>query len=79
MRVKIGSPVVRTDGRSAYGHVITKFSGMGRFTKLCGSAHARGAPLLPEQQKKREKMSYFAVGMETGKLIIGYRAQQITS
>ena len=24
-------------------------------------------------------MSYFAVGMETGKLIIGYRAQQITS
>ena len=39
---------------------------------------ARGAPLLPEQQKKREKMSYFAVGMETGKLIIGYRAQQIT-
>ena len=31
-----------------YGHVITKFSGMGRFTKLWGSAHtrARGAPLL---------------------------------
>ena len=32
------------------GHVITKFSGMGRFTKLWGSAHARakrarGAPL----------------------------------
>ena len=27
-----------------YGHVITKFSGMGRFTKLWGSA--RGAPLL---------------------------------
>ena len=39
---------------------------------------ARGDPLLPEQQKKRKKMSYFAVGMETGKLIIGYRAQQIT-
>ena len=42
-----------TDGRAAsgrvavYGHVITKFSGMGRFTKLWGSAHARarGAPL----------------------------------
>ena len=34
-----------------YGHVITKFSGMGRFTKLWGSAHTRakrvrGAPLL---------------------------------
>ena len=26
----IGMPVVRTDGRSVYGHVITKFSGMGR-------------------------------------------------
>ena len=32
----IGMPVVRTDGRtgalSVYGHVITKFSRMGRFT-----------------------------------------------
>ena len=28
MRVNIGFPVVRTDGR-AYGHVITKFSRMG--------------------------------------------------
>ena len=26
----IGMPVVRTDGRSVYGHVITKFSRMGR-------------------------------------------------
>ena len=55
VRVSIGC---RTDGRSAvggrwsvYGHVSTKFSGMGRFTKLWGSAHARasrlrGAPLL---------------------------------
>ena len=50
VRVNIGSPVVRTDGRSAvggrrsvYGHVITKFSGMGRFTKLWGSAHARAS------------------------------------
>ena len=33
VRVNIGFPVVRTDGRrSVYGHVITKFSGMGRFT-----------------------------------------------
>ena len=29
-------------------------------------------------KKLSQKMSYFAVGMETGKLIIGYRAQQIT-
>ena len=31
------------------------------------------------EKKLSQKMSYFAVGMETGKLIIGYRAQQITS
>ena len=30
-------PAVRTDGRSVYGHVITKFSGMGRL-------HRYGAP-----------------------------------
>ena len=30
MRVNIGMPVVQTDGRSV-GHVISKFSGMGRF------------------------------------------------
>ena len=34
--VNIGFPGVRTEGRSGgrsvYGHVITKFSGMGRFT-----------------------------------------------
>ena len=30
MRINIGMPVVRTDARSV-GHVITKFSGMGRF------------------------------------------------
>ena len=29
VRVNIGTPVVRTDGR-AYGHMITKFSRMGR-------------------------------------------------
>ena len=55
MKVNIGFPVVRSDGRAAggravYGHVITKFSGMGRFTQLWGSAHAcvlraRRAPL----------------------------------
>ena len=36
VKVNIGFPMVRTDGlsggRSVYGHVMTKFSGMGRFT-----------------------------------------------
>ena len=44
VRVHIGFPVVRTDGRSvtrSVGHVITKFSGMGRFIYPWCSA---GAP-----------------------------------
>lgn len=54
--MNIGLPVVRTDGRAVLGHVITKFSGMGRFTQLWGSAlelRARGAPLLVVKIKKR--------------------------
>ena len=44
-------PVVRTDGqraggRAVYGHVITKFSGMGRFTYPLCSAGALRAPEL---------------------------------
>ena len=39
----IGMPVVRTDGRSVYGHVVTKFSGMDRFTYSWCSAGARFA------------------------------------
>ena len=47
------------DGRAVYGHVITKFSGMGRFTKLCGSAHARasrarGSPLIIHKENTKE-------------------------
>ena len=45
-RVNIGCPVVRTDGRAVYGHVITKFSGMGRFTYPWCSAGALRAPEL---------------------------------
>ena len=39
----IGIPVVQTDGRrrSVHGHVITKLSGMGRFTYPWCSAGAR--------------------------------------
>ena len=37
----IGMPAVRTDSRSVYGHVIAKFSRMGRFTLLWSSASAR--------------------------------------
>ena len=52
MRVNIGFPVVRTDGR-AYGHVITKFSRMGRLPHFLSygarstrALRAGGAPLL---------------------------------
>ena len=30
-RLNIGCPVVQMDGRAVYGHLITKFSGMGDF------------------------------------------------
>ena len=33
----------RSGGRSVYGHMITKFSGMGTFSQLWGSAHTRFA------------------------------------
>ena len=46
VRLNIGFPVVRTDGRAVYGHVITKFSGMGRFTYPWCSAGALRAPEL---------------------------------
>ena len=49
-RVNIGCPVVRTDGRAVYGHVITKFSGMGRFTYPWCSAGALRAPELRYQK-----------------------------
>ena len=52
MRVNIGMPVVRMDGRSV-GHMITKFSGMGRFISHGAplARFARGAPLLSFRQK----------------------------
>ena len=37
----IGMPVVRTDGRAVYGHVITKFSRMGSLPHF----FTHGAPL----------------------------------
>ena len=56
VRVNIAMPVVRTDGqradgraaggRAVYGHVITKFSAMGRFTYPWCSAGALRAPEL---------------------------------
>ena len=45
VRLNIGFPVVRTDGRAVYCQVITKFSGMGRFIYPWCSA---GAPPAPE-------------------------------
>ena len=46
VRLNIGCLVVRTDGRAVYGHVITKFSGMGRLTYAWCSAGALRAPEL---------------------------------
>ena len=46
MRINIGMPVVRTDGRSV-GHVITKFSGMGRFIDPWCSANKTSAVHSP--------------------------------
>ena len=60
MGLNIGFPVVRTNGqwaggrtgsgraggRAVYDHVITKFSGMGRFTYPWSSAGALRAPEL---------------------------------
>ena len=48
--LNIGFPVVRTDGLAVYDHVITKFSGMGRFTYPLCSAGALHAPKLRYEQ-----------------------------
>ena len=47
----IGMPVVRTDGSLVYGHVITKFSGMGRFTYPGCSAGARESSAIDDLPK----------------------------
>ena len=36
VRLNIGMPVVPTDGRSVYDHVIAEFSRMDRFSELWG-------------------------------------------
>ena len=46
MRLNIGCPVVRTDGRAVYDHAITKLSQMGRFTYPWCSAGALRARKL---------------------------------
>ena len=46
MRVNIGMPVVWTGGQAVYGHMITKFSGMGRFTYPWCSAGVLHVPEL---------------------------------
>ena len=59
VKLNIGFPVVRTDGRAVYGHVINKFSGMGRFTYpwcAAGALRAR-APLLCIDFHSRDSLS----------------------
>ena len=55
--LNIGVPVVQTDGR-AYGHVIAKFSWMGRLPHFISygapSTRARGAPLKITEKIIRE-------------------------
>ena len=54
----IGMPVVQTDGSSVYGHVITKFSGMGRFTYPGCSAGARLARELRNKRSTKDTKTF---------------------
>ena len=65
-RVNIGCPVVRTDGRAVYGHVITKFSVMGRFTYPWCSAGALRAPELryKDNDQRKARKEYFKKNAE---------------
>ena len=47
-------PVVQTDGRSVYGHVITKFSRMGRLLHFL----SYGAPPTPRRFAPRLELRY---------------------
>ena len=62
MRVNIGMPVVRTGGRAVYDHVITKFSGMGRFTYPWCSANALRAPELQTELELTFHFFFFFSG-----------------
>ena len=65
------------DGRAVYGHVITKFSGMGRVTQLWGSARARFACVelryevtftsLTKQTVKKEFSIFLTSGFKNSK------------
>ena len=48
----------RAGGRSVYCHVITKFSGMGRFTYPWCSAGALRAPELRLEENSKESIGY---------------------
>ena len=61
MRVNIGMPVVRTDGQSV-GHVITKFSGMGRFIYPWCSAGALRARSSAINNFARENILRLKIG-----------------
>ena len=72
-------PVVWTDGQSqlVYGHVITKFPGMGRFTcPWCSVGacfgHARAVLLVKRKCKKKKKTEAFKDGVakNVGKKLI---------
>ena len=79
MKVNIGCPVVRTvrraGGRSVYGHVIAKFSGMGRFTKLW-EARAWSSAIKTVIHKQSFKHNLNEQNNEKLVSLIGY-AQQL--
>ena len=64
MRVNIGMPVVRTDGRSVYGHVITKFSRMGSLLRFLthGAPQARFARQSSAITSHIETSEYILLG-----------------
>ena len=53
----------RANGRAVYGHVITKFSGMGRFTyPWCSASRARGLSAIkfqPSSETRVKGVFYF--------------------
>ena len=64
VRLNVGCPVVRTDGPAVYGHVITKFSGMGRFTQQWCSAGALRLSELRNNALMMECLTSFLPGTE---------------
>ena len=66
----------QTDGRAVYGHVITKFSGMGRFTyPWCSAGGLRPPELrykIPDTPWSKVGQDLFTYGSETFLVTVDY-------